>query len=103
MSQHCSCHQPGYPTLALSLDLTLKAGDIVVTGCQVLPLSVDTSTPATTPPPLSVAVPETVTVLPLAMVELAAGEVILDVGGVLSVAAVAATKPDSRVVGWTPI
>jgi hypothetical protein len=31
MSQHCSCHQPGYPTLALSLDLTLKAGDIVVT------------------------------------------------------------------------
>jgi Protein of unknown function (DUF2865) len=31
MSPHCSCHQPGYPALALSLDLTLKAGDVVVT------------------------------------------------------------------------
>jgi hypothetical protein len=31
ISPHCACHQPGYPKLALSLDLTLKAGDIVVT------------------------------------------------------------------------
>jgi hypothetical protein len=31
ISPHCSRHQPGYPMLALSLDLTLKAGDIVVT------------------------------------------------------------------------
>jgi len=31
VSPHCACHQPGYPKLALSLDLTLKAGDIVVT------------------------------------------------------------------------
>jgi hypothetical protein len=31
ISPRCACHQPGYPKLALSLDLTLRAGDIVVT------------------------------------------------------------------------
>jgi hypothetical protein len=31
ISPHCSCQRLGNPTLALSLDLTLKAGDIVVT------------------------------------------------------------------------
>jgi hypothetical protein len=31
ISPRCACHQPGYPKLGLSLDLTLKAGDIVVT------------------------------------------------------------------------
>ena len=35
--------------------------DIVVAGCQVVPPSVETSTPATTPPPASVAVPVMVT------------------------------------------
>ena len=34
---------------------------IVVAGCQVVPPSVETSTPATTPPPVSVAVPLIVT------------------------------------------
>ena len=59
----------------------MLAGDIVVTGCQVEPPSVDTSTPATTPPPESVAVPLTVTVLPLVKVAPADGEVIVEVGG----------------------
>ncbi len=40
------------------------AADIVVTGCQVVPPSVETSTPATTPPPASVAVPLMVTAEP---------------------------------------
>src|SRR6476646_10584217 len=37
---------------------------VPVAGCQVVPPSVDTSTPATLPPPESLAVPETVTVAP---------------------------------------
>src|SRR5690242_10961158 len=53
------------------------AGDMVVTGCQVLPPSVDTSTPATTPPP-SVAVPETVTLAPSARFAPAEGEVMVE-------------------------
>ena len=44
----------------------------------------DTSTPATTPPPESVAVPLTVTVLPFAIVAPADGEVIVEVGAVVS-------------------
>jgi hypothetical protein len=40
------------------------AADMVVTGRQVLPPSVETSTPATTPPPASVAVPLMVTAEP---------------------------------------
>ena len=59
----------------------MAAADIVVTGCQVEPPSVETSTPATTPPPLSVAVPLIVTVLPFANVAPADGEVIVEVGG----------------------
>ena len=39
-------------------------GIVMVAGCQVLPPSVETSTPATTPPPVSVAVPVIVTALP---------------------------------------
>src|SRR5262245_56486630 len=38
----------------------------IVAGCQVAPPSVETSTPATTPPPASVAVPVTVTCEPFA-------------------------------------
>src|SRR5919204_1459469 len=37
---------------------------VPVAGCQVVPPSVETSTPATTPPPLSDAVPEMVTCVP---------------------------------------
>jgi hypothetical protein len=46
---------------------------------------VEISTPATTPPPLSVAVPETVILAPSATALPAAGEVIFEVGGVVSV------------------
>jgi hypothetical protein len=60
------------------------AGVIVVTGCQVEPPSVDTSTPATTPPPESVAVPVIVTVLPLANVAPPDGDVIAEVGAAVS-------------------
>ena len=63
------------------------------------PPSVETSTPETTPPPVSVAVPETVTALLSWTVEPAVGEVIVDVGGVVSVDPVAATMPVISVVG----
>src|SRR6266851_2091316 len=71
--------------------------------CQVVPLSVETSMPATTPPPESEAVPVTVTPVPLVCVEPAPGDVIADVGGVWSVEAVAATRPGCIVVGWAPM
>ncbi len=71
--------------------------------CQVAPLSVETSTPATTPPPVSVAVPETVTGAPTAAVEPFAGAVMLAVGGVVSVDLLVATRPVCRVAGWTPM
>ncbi|TMC02373.1 MAG: hypothetical protein E6J41_30315 [Chloroflexi bacterium] len=74
-----------------------------VAGCHVAPLSVDTSTPATTPPPASVAVPVMVTVVPLVSVAPDAGEVMVEVGAVWSVDAVAATRPACIVVGWTPM
>ena len=48
---------------------------------------VDTSTPATTPPPVSAAVPVIVTLLPGTIVALDKGEVMTDVGGVESVEA----------------
>jgi hypothetical protein len=69
-------------------------------GCQVRPLSSETSTPATTPP-LSAAVPETVTFAPLAAEAPAAGDVTVAVGPVASVDAVAATSPLIRVAGCT--
>ena len=77
----------------------MLSADIVVTGCQVEPPLVDTSTPATTPPPESVAVPLIVTLLPFAMVAPAEGEVIAEVGGAVSEGAVPATRPDINVVG----
>jgi hypothetical protein len=58
---------------------------------------VETSTPATTPPPASDAVPVSVTRAPSATV--VGGAVIADVGGVLSVEGEAATSPASRVAG----
>jgi hypothetical protein len=44
-----------------------------------------------------------VTVVLDAMLAPAAGEAIVEVGGVVSVEAVAATRPDCRVAGWTRI
>src|SRR4051812_13533975 len=74
--------------------------DVVpLAGCQRVPPSVETSTPATVPPPASDAVPVTVTVLPLGTVDPSAGEVIVAVGAVWSVVAVAATSPVCRVDG----
>ena len=72
-------------------------------GCHVVPPSNETSTPATMPPPASVAVPVIVTVLPHRIDALARGEVIVDVGGVVSVEALAATKPGCLVAGWMPM
>ena len=75
------------------------AADIVVTGCQVLPPSVETSTPATTPPPASAAVPLMVTGAPSEKVAPGDGEVIAEVGGVVSVEGVAAVSPAISVAG----
>ncbi len=75
------------------------AADIVVTGCQVVPPSVETSTPATTPPPASVAVPVMVTGAPSEKVAPGDGEVIVEVGGVVSVDIVAAVSPAISVAG----
>ena len=69
-----------------------------VAGCQVLP-STDTSTPATTPPPESAAVPEMVTGTPAWSDLPAPGVVMVAVGGVLSVDRVAAARPDCSVAG----
>jgi hypothetical protein len=74
---------------------------IPVAGCQVAPPSTDTSTPATTPA-ASVAVPDTVTWVPNAMVPLT-GWAMLTTGAVWSPDADAATNPACRLVGWTPI
>src|SRR4051812_49139992 len=70
--------------------------------CQVRPPSVDTSTPATTPP-ASVAVPEIVDSAPSCRVAPAAGEVIAAVGPAVSVDAVAGTRPVISAYGWTPM
>ena len=65
-------------------------------GCQVEPPSVDTSTPATTPPPVSAAVPVIVTFVPSVTFAPAAGDVIVEVGAVVSVDFVARTSPRQR-------
>ena len=73
------------PAISIDLHVTpAEAADIVVTGCHVEPPSVETSTPATTPPPESVAVPLIVTVLPFAIVAPEDGEVMAEVGAVVS-------------------
>jgi hypothetical protein len=72
-------------------------------GCHVAPPSSETSTPPTTPPPASLAVPLTVTGLPPCRFAPAAGEVMVEVGGVWSVEAVAGVKPVCNVAGWTPM
>src|SRR3954447_10510097 len=73
----------------------------MVTGCQVEPPSVDTSTPATTPPPASVSDPLMVTADPFERLAFRAGEVIVEVGAVLSVDGVAGVSPAIRLAGWT--
>src|SRR4051812_16085510 len=71
-------------------------------GCQVLPPSSDTSTPPTRPP-TSDAVPVTVIAAPLRTEAPGAGEVIVVVGGVVSVDAVAPTSPLISVAGCAPM
>src|ERR1700694_1798863 len=72
-------------------------------GCQVDPPSTDTSTPPTTPPPTSEAVPLIDTALFACTVAAAWGEVIADVGAVVSVDFAAATSPAWIVAGCTPM
>ena len=72
-------------------------------GCHDVPLSVDTSTPPTLPPPASVAVPVTVSGWPTGTVAPAAGVAMVDVGAVVSLLALAADNPDCRVAGCTPM
>lgn len=68
-------------------------------GCQLL-ASVETSTPPTTPPPLSVAVPVTVTGVPTLALLPDAGAVIVADAPVLSVLFAAALSPAWSVAGW---
>src|SRR5450755_2226254 len=72
-------------------------------GCQVVPPSVETSTPATTPPPASVAGPVIVTLLPSARLAPATGERIVELGGVVSLDALVAVNPCSSVAGCAPM
>ena len=58
--------------------------DILVTGFQVAPPSVDITTPATAPPPAPLAVPLMVTAEPWSMASPVAGDVIVEVGGFVS-------------------
>lgn len=58
--------------------------DIVVTGRHVAPPLVETSTPATTPPPASVALPVMVTAEPFDSAAPWDGDVIVDVGPALA-------------------
>src|SRR5262249_10879941 len=74
-----------------------------VAGCQVLPSSVETSTPPMTPPPASLAVPVMVTVEFDCTLACAEGEAITDEGGAASVEADAGVNAAMRVLGCTPI
>src|SRR6185312_4361129 len=68
-------------------------------GCQVCPPSTETSTPATAPPPVSELVPETVTACPVIKAAPFSGAVMTEVGAIVSVDAVAVTRPGARVCG----
>ena len=65
-------------------------------GCQVVPLSAETSTPATTPPPPSAAVPLITTAVPDSSSDPAAGDMIVELGRVVSVEAVAGDQARLR-------
>lgn len=69
----------------------------------MVPPSVETSTRATTPPPLSVAVPVIVTGRRAGTVAFAAGLVTVMAGPVWSVEAVATTRLVCGDLGWTPM
>src|SRR3954447_17668871 len=69
-----------------------------VAGCHVSLLSVEISTPPTTPP-TSDAVPATLMVAPLENVAPLAGEVIVEVGATVSVDLLAAIRPACSVTG----
>src|SRR5438045_3271877 len=71
--------------------------------CQVAPPSTDTSTPPTTPPPVSDAVPAIVTIDPDITLAAADGDVIVEVGAVKSVLACATTSGPCSVAGCTPM
>ena len=62
--------------------------DAPVAVCHVRPPSTETSTPATIPPPASVAVPVIMTVVPAATVAPSVGSVIIETGFVRSAGAV---------------
>jgi hypothetical protein len=62
-----------------------KVQEVVpLAAAKVVPPSTDTSTLATVPPPVSLAVPVMVTVVPVNTVVPGAGDVIVEVGGVVS-------------------
>src|SRR4051794_34086728 len=109
---------PGVPTFALSsvaralmfaVGLPWAVHEYVqivvpVAGCHVLPPSVETSTPATTPP-ASLAVPVIVVVAPSWRLAPFAGDVMVAVGAVLSVDLLATLSPSagSSANGCTPM
>jgi hypothetical protein len=72
---------------------------VPVAACQVAPLSVDTSTAVTIPPPPSEAVPVIVMAVPAGTDVPDDGDVIADVGATVSDDADAATSPDCSVPG----
>jgi hypothetical protein len=74
-----------------------------VAACQCAPPSVETSTAATIPPPVSVAVPVTVTLCPEGREAFGAGEVIVELGAVASVDCVSWTRPLCSVSGCAPM
>ena len=74
-----------------------------VAACHVAPPSTETSTPATTPPPMSVAVPLTTTSSPCGNVAPSAGDTIVELGGPMSSDAVAAISGACSEAGCTPM
>ena len=72
-------------------------------GCQVDPPSTETSTPPTTPPPESVALPVMFAATPAGSEAPAAGVRMVDTGGVVSVEAVAGVSPAWSETGCAPM
>ena len=72
-------------------------------GCHVTPPSSDTSTLATLPAPASVAVPVTVSGLPRTSSTPGCGDVMVVVGGVVSVDSAAGARAASSDPGWEPM
>jgi hypothetical protein len=90
--------------VAAGLPCAIHAYDQLVVpsaSCHVVPPSVETSTPATTPPPVSAAVPRSVTRSPSPTV--AGGSVIAAAGAVLSADGEAATSPGCSVAACAPM